>query len=130
MPGAGDRVTSSTGSGTLARVEHLDDGLERVLAKLDIMFERMSDLRVELAGCRGDIANVRALVDGVHDRAEKLENAYGALVMRVNLLEAEARDMSDRQPRRPLAASAGVAAGAGGAVAAIAEIVRAIIGGT
>lgn len=123
-------MTSSTGSGMTARVEHLDDGLERVLAILDRLYERVGDLRVEMAAVRGDIANVRALVDGVHERAEKLETAYGALVLRVNTLEERLSETRAAQPHRPIALSAGVAAGAGGVVAGLAEAIKAILAAT
>ena len=72
-------------SATMQRVTTLED---RVLEKLDTLTDRVADVRVEVAGLRGDLGNVRALVDGMHHRAERIEEDITALRDRVVVLEA------------------------------------------
>lgn len=115
-------------SGTMARVEHVTDTLDRVLATLDRLGDRIGDLRVELVACRADIANVRALVDGVHSRADKIETEHKGLAERVGQLEQEAAEHRGAHERGRMA-RVGMAAGSGGAVTAIAELVRYLVGG-
>jgi predicted nucleic acid-binding Zn-ribbon protein len=107
-------------------MSEINETLERMLAKLDRLDERFGDLRVDMAALRGDIANVRGLVDGVHVRAEKIELENAAIVLRLRALEDHNAEERGAQSRRT-AVSLGAAAGGGGAVAALAEVLRTFI---
>lgn len=110
----------------MARVESVTDGLERVLTKLDRVDDHIVDLRVRMVEITAALANVRALIDGAHARAAKLEADALALVERVRTLEDELVERRGTASRRT-AATVGAAVGGGGAVAALAEVVRAMI---
>lgn len=116
-----------TDSGTMARVESVTDSLERVLAKLDRLDDRVGDLRVDIVALRNAIDNVRSLVDGVHVRAAKIESEHAAVVARIAALETEAAEVRGAA-RANTAKALGAAAGGGGAVAALAEIIRTFVG--
>lgn len=105
----------------------MTDAIERVLAKLERLDERVGDLRVEIVGLRGAIDNVRALVDGVHARALDLERADAELSKRVRALEDAAAEQRGAQGKRTAVTTA-AAVGGGGAVAALAEVIRAFVG--
>lgn len=114
-------------SGTHARVDHVDDMLDRVIIKLDRLDERVGDLRVDVAAMRGSLENLRQLVDGVHMRANKIEDANGRLEARVDTIE-RAQDEQRGEARRTKISAVGGAAGAGGAIAVVAEVIRALVG--
>lgn len=136
-------------SGQTAKVEHIAESFERVLAKLERLDERFGDLRVDMVGLRNAIDNVRALVDGVHKRALDLETDNNELSKRIRVLEdahvelrarAEAAatevrnvaastavELQTHQGRR-VAVTTAAAVGGGGFVAALAEVIRVFVG--
>lgn len=116
-------------SGTHQRVETIEDTLGRLLAKIDVLTDRVGDLRVELAEMRALATNTKGLIDGAHARSEKLEARLLVVEAAVGRIDRFEQALAIPSNNRQIVAVGAGSAAAGGVLVVLADFLHRLIGG-